>query len=45
MWIGAIGRIDRTQNAVRTPRGKPLVYGEVLDSGKVTLFLEPETCF
>jgi hypothetical protein len=44
-WIGAIGRIDRTQIAVRTPKGKPLVYGEVLDSGKVILFLEPETCF
>ena len=31
-----IARIKKTQIAVRTPRGKPIVYGEVFDSGRPT---------
>ncbi len=36
--FAANGRIERGQIAVRTLTGKPLVYGEVFDSGKATLF-------
>lgn len=44
-WLGAIARIDKGQLAVVTPKGKPLVYGEVFDSGKTSVFTEPNTCF
>jgi len=37
-WYGANARIERGQVAVRTLAGKPLVYGEVADSGKARLF-------
>jgi hypothetical protein len=37
-WYGADSRIEKGQLAVRTLAGKPLVYGEVFDSGKARLF-------
>jgi hypothetical protein len=37
-FITAYGRLDKGQVAVRTPAGKRLAYGEVLDSGKARLF-------
>ena len=37
-YLSADARIKRAQVAVRTPDGKPIAYGEVLDSGKATLF-------
>jgi hypothetical protein len=37
-YFSADARIKRAQIAVRTPDGKPLAYGEVLDSGKAMLF-------
>jgi hypothetical protein len=37
-YLSADARIKRAQIAVRTPDGKPIAYGEVLDSGKATLF-------
>jgi hypothetical protein len=37
-YLSADARIKRAQVAVRTPDGKPIAYGEVLDSGKATLW-------
>jgi hypothetical protein len=37
--------IDQAQIAVRTPKGKPIVYGEIFDSGKARLFTASSTCF
>jgi hypothetical protein len=34
----AIGRIEEGEIAARTPTGKPLVYAEVVDSGRARLF-------
>ena len=36
--LGAIARVLRGQVAVATPAGKPLVYGEVFESGKARLY-------
>jgi hypothetical protein len=37
-YFSADARIKRAQIAVRTPDGKPIAFGEVLDSGKATLW-------
>jgi hypothetical protein len=37
-FLQAIARMRKGQVAVRTPSGKPLVYGEVYDSGKARIF-------
>jgi hypothetical protein len=37
-YFSADSRIKRAQIAVRTPDGKPIAYGQVLDSGKATLW-------
>jgi hypothetical protein len=42
--LQANARIRKAQVAVRTPKGKALVYGEVYDSGKARLFTA-RSCF
>jgi hypothetical protein len=42
--LQAIARIRRGQVAVRTPKGKALLYGEVHDSGAAQLFTA-RSCF
>lgn len=37
-FVSALGRVRRGEIAVRTPAGRPLAYGEVLDSAKTRLF-------
>jgi hypothetical protein len=37
-WLSANARITSAQMAVRTLKGKPLVYGEAAESGKAVLY-------
>jgi len=37
-YLSADARIKKAQIAVRTPDGRPIAYGEVIDSGKATLW-------
>jgi hypothetical protein len=37
-----IGRITKGDIAARTPSGRPILYAQVLDSGKVRMFTEPD---
>ena len=43
-WQGASARIEKGQLAVRTLSGKPLVYADVVDSGKARVFTA-RSCF
>lgn len=43
-WYGAVARIQTGQLAVRTLTGRPLVHGEVADSGKARVFTA-RSCF
>jgi hypothetical protein len=40
----AVSRLRKAEIAVRTPTGKPLVYAEILDSGRARVFVAPG-CF